>query len=85
MSNDELTCRELVELVTEYLEGALPAAARARFEAHLAQCAGCTNYVEQARLTIQLTGQLTEDSLSPAAREELLRIFRDWKQASSPG
>ncbi|MCC6169911.1 MAG: zf-HC2 domain-containing protein [Caldilineaceae bacterium] len=84
-SADELTCQELVELVTDYLENALPAAVRARFEAHLAGCDGCITYVDQARLTIRLTGQLSEDSLSAPARDELLGVFRDWKQGPAAG
>jgi hypothetical protein len=79
MDDAELTCQELVELVTDYLEHALPLPEVARFEAHLAGCTGCTNYVEQARRTINLTGRLTEDLLSPAARAELLRAFGHWK------
>ena len=76
---DGLTCQELVELVTDYLEGALPAAERARFEAHLATCDGCDAYLEQMRQTIQLAHRLSEDSLAPPVREGLLRTFRDWK------
>jgi anti-sigma factor RsiW len=77
----ELTCQELVELVTEYLEGTLPAVERARFEAHLTTCPYCRTYLEQMRQTIGLLGQLSEEALDPAARDELLRCFRDWKQA----
>lgn len=65
MSNAELTCEELVKLVTDYLEHVLLAPEVARFEAHLAGCTGCTNYLEQARQTIDVTGHLAEDSLSP--------------------
>ena len=84
MDAAELTCQELVELVTEYLEHTLPPPDVARFESHLSGCTGCTNYVEQARRTIDLTGQLTEDSLTPAARTELLNAFRRWKDDPSP-
>lgn len=76
----ELTCKELVELVTEYLEGTLPENVRARVEAHLAGCNGCTNYLEQMRQTIQLTGKLREENLTPGQRDELLHLFRDWKK-----
>lgn len=75
-----LTCKELVELVTDYLEGTLPADVRARMDRHLAGCDGCTNYLEQMRQTIRLTGQIQEENLTPAQREDLLRLFRDWKQ-----
>ena len=76
---NELACRDLVELVTDYLENALPPARRADFEAHLAGCGSCGRYMEQMRLTIKATGRLTEDAIDPAARDELLAIFRDWK------
>jgi anti-sigma factor RsiW len=76
----DLTCRELVELVTDYLEGGLPPAERARFEAHLADCPGCTTYLEQMRQTIRLLGRLTEADVAPQALEELLRVFRAWKR-----
>ncbi|HEY6029716.1 MAG TPA: zf-HC2 domain-containing protein [Gaiellaceae bacterium] len=76
---EELTCRELVELVTDYLEGALPPGDAARFERHLAICPGCTTYVEQIRETVRQTGRLREDDLEPAARDALLAQFRNWK------
>ena len=59
---DQLSCQELVELVTEYLDDALPPADRARFEAHIADCDGCTGYLEQIRVTIALTGPLLPSS-----------------------
>jgi anti-sigma factor RsiW len=81
MSNaDEMSCKELVEVITEYLEGTLPPAERARFEQHLAECPGCQTYLEQMRLTIRTLGRLTEESLPSAARQELLKAFRDWKK-----
>ena len=76
----QMTCKELVELVTEYLEGTLPAEKRARMDQHLSGCDGCTNYLNQMRQTIRLTGQVREESLSPAQRDDLLRLFRDWKK-----
>jgi anti-sigma factor RsiW len=75
-----LTCKELVEIVTDYLEDRLPPDARARFERHLTTCEGCTNYLDQMRRTIDLTGRLTEESIEPNARQDLLRNFRDWKK-----
>ena len=75
-----MTCQELVELVTEYLEGTLPANVRARMERHLSGCDGCTHYLEQMRQTIRLMGQVREESLTPAQRDDLLRLFRDWKK-----
>jgi anti-sigma factor RsiW len=79
MANDGLACKDLVELVTDYLEGALPPPDRERFEAHIAGCEGCLNYVEQMRHTIRAVGKLTEESIEPQARDELLKAFRNWK------
>jgi anti-sigma factor RsiW len=73
-----MTCRELVQVITDYLEGNLSRRDRRRFEAHIRDCDGCTTYVEQMRETIRLTGVLGEDDLEPAARDELLAVFRDW-------
>ena len=80
----EISCQELVELVTDYLEGALDDRDRARFDAHIAGCEHCSTYVEQIRLTIMVAGRLTEDDLNvqSAARDELLAAFRDWHAAS---
>jgi len=83
MNRDYLTCREMVELVTEYLEGAMSPREMAIFEAHLSVCPGCTAYFEQMRQTIKLAGKLTEESIAPQARDELLRVFRNWKKARS--
>jgi anti-sigma factor RsiW len=74
----DLTCRELVEIVTDYLEGALPASERERFESHLRQCAKCTTYLQQMESTIAVMGTLTENGIEPAARDHLLHLFRDW-------
>ena len=74
----ELSCSELVRLVTDYLEGALPEADVRRFDAHVAACDGCTTYLAQVRDTIRIAGKLTEASLAPEAREELLAAFRTW-------
>jgi anti-sigma factor RsiW len=74
-----LSCRELVELVTAYLEGELPVGARKRFEAHLSQCDGCSVYLEQMRTTIRLSGMLGVEDVSPEAEQALLRAFRGWK------
>ncbi len=76
-----LTCKELVELVTDYLEGKLPPVDRARFEEHLALCPNCPTYLEQMRLTIRALGMLPEESIAGEARQELLRVFRDWKRS----
>jgi anti-sigma factor RsiW len=82
---DDITCRELVELVTDYLEGALTPADRERFEEHLRVCGPCTTYVEQLRLTVTAVGALSEETIEQAARDELLRAFRDWRSGARPG
>ena len=74
-----MTCIELVELVTDYLEGSMPADERARFDEHISGCEGCTSYLEQLRITIRLTGMLTEEQIAPDARAALLDAFRDWR------
>ena len=79
MATPELSCQELVELVTDYLEGALPPSDRRRVEAHLAVCTGCRNYLDQMRRTIALSGTLTEESLSEPMKQDLLDLFRSWK------
>lgn len=77
----DLTCRELVEIVTEYLEGSMPVEERLRFEKHLVVCPGCTIHVEQMRETISLTGALREEQVSAEATGALLDAFRAWKHA----
>jgi anti-sigma factor RsiW len=79
LTTPEMTCRELVQLITDYFEGGLSRRDRRRFERHLRRCDGCPTYVEQMRETVRLTGTLEEDALSPAARRELLAVFQDWK------
>jgi predicted anti-sigma-YlaC factor YlaD len=79
-SPSTLTCKELVELVTNYLEGRLSAQERVRFEEHLGLCLGCHTYLDQVRTTIALTGSLTEESIPPQARDTLLETFRNWKR-----
>jgi anti-sigma factor RsiW len=69
-----------VELVTDYLEGRLPAADRERFDAHIAGCDACTAYLEQMRQTLSALGHIPEESISVEAREELLVAFREWRR-----
>ena len=76
-----MDCNELVELVTDYLEGRLPPADIERFDAHLAECEACVTYVEQIRATVSVVGMLTEDDLPDGAADALLAEFRDWKAA----
>ena len=75
----ELVCQQVVELVTDYLEGALSRSERRRFEAHLAGCENCTEYLAQMRATIRLTGRLDAEDLTPAMREEFTALYRRWR------
>jgi anti-sigma factor RsiW len=77
---EQMTCKELVELVTEYLEGSLPADVRVRMDQHLSGCDGCSSYLEQMRQTIRLTGHLGEESLTTQQRDNLLKLFHNWKK-----
>ncbi len=78
-----MNCRLLVELITEYLEGAMAPEDRRRVEAHLATCEGCTTYLEQFRTTIRLTGMLTEEQVSDEALEAMRRVFLDRRSSGS--
>ena len=82
IDTEALSCQELVELVTDYLEGALDDRDVRAFESHLAGCEGCTEYVEQLRTTIRLVGTITPDDLTQDAEATLLQAFRDWKRSS---
>jgi anti-sigma factor RsiW len=81
MNTSYMTCQELVELVTEYVEGALPPVERARFEEHIMTCPPCRAHLDQMRRTIDVLGALPASSLSPEAEQALLAAFRDWKQS----
>jgi anti-sigma factor RsiW len=78
VSERGLTCHEVIELLTDYLEDALAENARRRVEAHLAACDGCTAYLEQLRETIRLSGMLTEEQIPGEQKQQLLEAFRDW-------
>jgi anti-sigma factor RsiW len=77
----DMSCKELVEVITDYLEGTMAPEDGKRFEAHLELCPFCVNYVEQMRATIAALGIPTEDSISPERREEVLAAFRGWRSA----
>lgn len=77
---EELSCQELVELVTDYLEGALPEELHARFERHVDECSGCRTYLDQMRKTVAATGRLTPEQLTPEAEAALLAAFRGWQR-----
>jgi anti-sigma factor RsiW len=74
----DLSCRQLVELVTEYFEGGLSPHDRSRFEEHVLSCPPCRRYLEQMRQTIGLLGRIPEETLSPEAEEALVEAFRGW-------
>ena len=77
---DDLECRVLVEIVSDYLDGALPEEDRERFDAHLEVCEGCRRYLDQMRTTVRVVGTLSEDDLGPGAKDQLLQLFRDWNR-----
>lgn len=79
MSLDAMDCNELVELVTAYLDDALDAQTRARFESHLSDCEGCANYLQQFRETVRTVGKIRDDELDPAFRNRLLNVFKDFR------
>jgi predicted anti-sigma-YlaC factor YlaD len=79
----ELTCREMVELMSDYLEGALADRDRALFEQHLVLCDGCTAYLDQTRRTVALVGRLRQNALDPTFRGRLLETFRVWKRTGA--
>src|SRR4051794_38379587 len=83
VSHGDLTCRELVELINDYLEHELSEDERTRFEEHLVYCDPCVNYVGQMQRTVSLVGALREEDISPAARDELMAAFRGWKAAGA--
>ena len=80
MAEPDLTCQDLVELVTDYLDDALPAWERARFEAHIVDCPYCDAYLDQMRRTIRVVGTRRESTVAPEAEAKLLRRFRAWKR-----
>ena len=80
MRDAEMSCKELVELVTDYLEGALPGDDRTRFEAHLTECPWCVEYVAQIERTVALVGTTWRDVEADPRTAELLELFRDWKR-----
>lgn len=78
----ELNCNELVELVTDYLDGALDPETRARVESHLTQCDGCSGYLAQIQETVRRLGDLSPDDLPGDAYRDLSQAFRDWRAGS---
>ena len=80
MNAQGLTCHEMVEIITDYLEEALQPEDRRRVEEHLAICDGCTTYLEQMRETIRLTGMLSEEQIPEEHKRQLLDAFREWRR-----
>ena len=78
-SHDHLSCQEVVELVTEYLDGALIGERASLFEQHINFCDGCIWYVDQIRTTVDAVGEVREEDISPEAKDRLMTAFRDWK------
>jgi predicted anti-sigma-YlaC factor YlaD len=79
--NNEFSCQEMIEVITDYLEDALPSDDQQRYERHISYCAGCRAYLDQMRETIRQTGMVPrEESLPPALREEIVAQFRSWKR-----
>ena len=78
---EEMTCRELVELVTDYLEETLPGQDRKRLKAHLAECPYCEEYIAQMRRTVAALGKLPPEPIDPAREQVLLEAFRGWRSA----
>jgi anti-sigma factor RsiW len=79
MSTRSMDCNELVELVTAYLDGSLDADTRDRFDAHLLECDGCENYLQQFRTTVRTLGTIRDDDIEPEFRDRLLGAFKDWR------
>jgi anti-sigma factor RsiW len=73
-----MNCRQIVELMTDYIEGALSESDRRRFESHLSGCDGCTAYLEELRTTIRLAARVADQPISPDLEAELVQAFRDW-------
>jgi predicted anti-sigma-YlaC factor YlaD len=73
-----ISCQELVELLSDYLEGALAPPLDRSVRAHLAECPDCEIYLDQLRLAVRLTGRLREGDLPEPARDRLVTVFRDW-------
>ncbi len=76
-----MSCAELVEIITEYLEGAMSFRDRMRFELHLAMCPACRRYIRQMRDTVATLGELPREPIPAEVEQALLARFRDWKRS----
>jgi len=77
---EPISCQEVVELVTDYLEGAMPPEEVARFEHHLGLCEGCVVYVDQIRMTVDAVGRIGEQDVPPEVRDDLVAAFREFRR-----
>lgn len=77
---EHLSCQEVVELVTEYLENALLPEMRKQLEEHVAGCPGCEHYFKQVQITVSMLRRLSQETTSPATRQELMKIFQQWRE-----
>jgi anti-sigma factor RsiW len=75
----DLACQQAVALVTDYLDGVLSRRDRRRFEAHIGKCPNCLAYLEQIRLTIDATGAIDAEELTPEAKRDLTELYRRWR------
>lgn len=82
---EDLTCRELVEVITDYFDGAMSPDEHARFERHLRDCTGCQAVISQFRTMVEVTGHLTEEQISEEQREAMRVVFRGWREAAPSG
>lgn len=82
-----MRCKQVVELMTDYLEGALSDSDRRKFEQHISGCDGCTGYLRQLRMSIALTGKVPDEPVPAHVAAELVRAFRDWRRTGdqAPG
>ena len=81
----DITCRQAVALMTDYLDGVLSPDDRALIEAHLGECEGCAEHLRQIRITVAVTGGTGEEDLDPAAREDLMDLYRRWRRDRPAG
>ena len=81
----DIVCRQAVELVTDYLEGALSRRDTRRFEVHLEACDGCEEYLRQVRATIRVLGSVQPDDLAPETRDGLIELYRQFLEDGAPG
>ncbi|MBI1279921.1 MAG: anti-sigma factor [Anaerolineaceae bacterium] len=79
-----ISCKELVDLVADYMDETISKEARAKFEQHLSECGYCSAYVQQMHMTVKLTSQLSESEGDKPAPDELVDIFRKWKNEQKP-